>query len=149
MTPSWKDAKSAEGLRLFAILNVSWNSSVLTSWSAKVESEASFVQLMLTLELLCQSTGIWRSRPRAQGASASAATKLNANPEGRCAVSHGVLRFAEQAPRSRSHLTLANILQKPLVLFGMGKRERECVRGRAGNGDGGVEGKRGPSGGLF
>ena len=61
---------------MFAILNVSWNSSVLTSWSAKVESEASFVQLMLTLELLCQSTGIWRSRPWAKGARARAATKL-------------------------------------------------------------------------
>lgn len=76
ITPSWKEAKSAEGWRLLAMLNVSWNSSVLTSWRANTESEAVFVQVMLTSELLAQSTGIWRSRPWAKGARARAATKL-------------------------------------------------------------------------
>ncbi len=53
--------KSADGRRLFAILKVSWKTS-LASCSAKMASVSVCDQLTLTLELLCQSTGIWRSK---------------------------------------------------------------------------------------
>ena len=58
------------------MLNVSWNSSVLTSCSANTGSVAVFVQLTFTCELLCQSTGIWSRRPCTQGTRARAATTL-------------------------------------------------------------------------
>lgn len=76
MTGSVNDAKSAEGLRLFAIPNVSWNSSVLTSSSVNGGSDAVLVQEMFAGELLCQSTGIWSRRACAQGARTRAAKQL-------------------------------------------------------------------------
>lgn len=62
------------------MLNVSWNSSVLNSWRAKTWSLASFDHVMFTWELLAQSTGIWRSRPWVQEASAKTARALGGRP---------------------------------------------------------------------
>ena len=62
MTGRVKEAKFAVGLTLFAILKVSWNSSVLTNCKVNGGSVATFDQEMFAGELLCQPTGIWRRR---------------------------------------------------------------------------------------
>lgn len=62
MTGSVKEIKSAVGLTLFAILKVSWNSSVLANWKVNGGSLGTFVQETFTTELLCQFTGISRRR---------------------------------------------------------------------------------------
>lgn len=65
------------GLTLFAILKVSWNSSVLTNWRVNEGSVEVCVQEMFAGELLCQPTGIWRRRAWAQGTRARAAMQLD------------------------------------------------------------------------
>lgn len=118
-TPSWNDAKLAEGFRLFAIEKVSWNSFWLASCRENGGSVGVLAQLMLTCELECQSTGVCSVRAEAKGARTRAEKRL---PQYEFQQPFCAIRAIRgHIPELDEHVEMMPLLQ----LLGYGKRAGE------------------------